>query len=149
MKKVILCDVDGTLANTEHREHFLNARPKRWKDYLKAANHDTTYEDIVWMVKLFKKAGCTILIVTARSEDERNQTKEWLDNIAGLRGVYDKIYMRGSRDYRDHTVVKRELLDDIRLDGYDPSMVLDDHNGVVKMWRDVGLRCLQVQYGDF
>ena len=149
MSKVILCDVDGTLANTEHREHFLTVRPRKWKEYLEAANEDKPYEDIVWLVKLLKETGNKILIVTARSEKEREQTKNWLDKIAGLEGVYDKIYMRGSEDYRDHTIVKKELLDDIRSDGYDPFMVLDDHNGVVEMWRNIGIRCLQVQYGDF
>jgi phosphoglycolate phosphatase-like HAD superfamily hydrolase len=149
MSKVILCDVDGTLANTDHREHFLTVRPKKWKEYKKQAHLDKPYEDIVWLMKLLKKAGNTILIVTARSEDERKQTKEWLDKTAGLKGVYDRIYMRGTDDYRDHTIVKKELLNDIRLDGYDPYMVFDDHNGVVEMWRNSGLRCLQVQYGDF
>jgi phosphoglycolate phosphatase-like HAD superfamily hydrolase len=149
MSKVILCDVDGTLANTEHREHFLTVRPRKWKEYLEAANEDKPYEDIVWLVKLLKETGNKILIVTARSEKEREQTKNWLDKVAGLEGVYDKIYMRGSEDYRDHRIVKKELLDDIRSDGYDPFMVLDDHNGVVEMWRNIGIRCLQVQYGDF
>jgi FMN phosphatase YigB (HAD superfamily) len=149
MNKVILCDVDGTLANTDHREHFLTVKPKRWKEYKKVAHLDTPYEDIVWLIKTLKKAGNTILIVTARSDDERKQTKEWLDKTAGLRGVYDKLYMRAVDDYRDHRIVKKELLQDIRLDGYDPYMVFDDHNGVVEMWRNEGIRCLQVQLGDF
>ncbi len=149
MTKVILCDVDGTLANTDHREHFLNVTPKKWKEYLKAANYDTPYDDIVWLIKLLKKTGNTILIVTARSEDERKQTKEWLDKTAGLKDVYEKIYMRNANDYRDHNIVKKDLLEEIRHDGYDPYMVLDDHNGVVQMWRDEGIRCLQVQWGDY
>lgn len=149
MKKVILVDVDGTLANTEHREHFLTVRPKMWKEYKRQAPYDKPYEDIVWLVKLLRQAGNIILIVTARSEDERTQTKEWLDKVAGLKGMYDKIYMRGVDDYRDHSIVKKDLLEEIRQDGYDPYMVLDDHNEVVEMWREQKLRCLQVQIGDF
>lgn len=149
MNKVILCDVDGTLANGQHRQHYLSIKPKNWKAFIKASPLDPPYEDIVWLVKTLYEANNTILIVTARSEDEREVTTKWLDEVAGLKDVYVKMYMRESGDYRDDSIVKKEILDTIRLEGYDPYMVLDDRNKVVNMWRDVGVRCLQVQNGDF
>lgn len=149
MTKVILCDVDGTLSNGQHRQHYLSIKPKNWKAFVNASPLDPPYEDVVWLVKTLHEAGNTILIVTARSEDERNVTKKWLDEVAGLKHVYEKMYMRESGDYRDDAIVKKEILENIRLDGYDPFMVLDDRNKVVNMWRSVGIRCLQVQDGDF
>ena len=149
MSKVILCDVDGTLSNGNHRQHYLAVKPKNWLGFISQAPNDPPYEDIVWLVKTLKDAGNKILIVTARSEDEREMTKTWLDNVAGLAGYYEKMYMRESEDYRDDSIVKKEILENIRLDGYDPYMVLDDRNKVVSMWRSLGIRCLQVQDGDF
>jgi hypothetical protein len=34
-------------------------------------------------------------------------------------------------------------------DGYEPIMVFDDRNQVVKMWRERGIVCAQVAEGDF
>jgi len=149
MSKVILCDVDGTLSNGNHRQHYLAVKPKNWMGFIREAPNDPPYEDIVWLIKTLKDVGNKILIVTARSEDEREMTKTWLDNVAGLAGYYEKMYMRESKDYRDDSIVKKEILENIRLDGYDPYMVLDDRNKVVSMWRSLGIRCLQVQDGDF
>lgn len=147
MSKVILVDVDGTLANSLHREHYLETKPKNWSAYYENALEDPVYEDIIWLVKLLKKCGNTILIVTARSEDRRDITTKWLNEKAGLSGVYDKIYMRDIDDYRDDDVCKKDMLDAIRKDGYDPYLVFDDRKMVVDMWRNEGLTCLQVRDG--
>jgi len=147
MSKVILVDVDGTLANSLHRERYLETKPKNWSEYYKNALEDPIYEDIIWLVKLLKDCGNTILIVTARSEERREITTKWLNEKAGLSGVYDKIYMRDIDDYRDDDVCKKDMLDAIRKDGYDPYLVFDDRKMVVDMWRNEGLTCLQVRDG--
>lgn len=149
VKKTIMVDVDGTLANNEHRQHFLDVKPKDWKNFKYNAFYDTTYPDIVWLVKTLHEAGNTILIVTARTEDEREITARWLDEVAGLGDIYDKMYMREEKDYRDDNIVKAEILEQIRKDGYDPTIVIDDRNRVVKMWREVGITCLHVRDGCF
>lgn len=149
MSKVILCDIDGTLANPEHRLHYLKIRPKNWKAFIDEASTDTAYEDIVWLMKTLHGCGNTILIVTARSEDEREKTTEWLDNVAGLSGIYEKMYMRETGDYRDDSIVKTEILVKIYEDGYTAYMVFDDRDRVVETWRKLGIRCLQVKPGDY
>lgn len=154
MKKAILVDVDGTLANNNHRQHFVQppeGEKKDWKNFNKTILQDTPYEDIVWLVKTLHNAGCAIVIVTAREGTERirRETKHWLDVVAGLEGVYEKIYHRDAQDFRDDSIIKLELLADVRRDGYEPFMVLDDRNRVVDAWREAGVRCLQVQPGDF
>ena len=51
--------------------------------------------------------------------------------------------------FRSDDIVKFELLEQILEFGYEPILVLDDRDRVVKMWRAAGLRCLQVAPGDF
>ena len=63
--------------------------------------------------------------------------------------VFEKIYMRSDTDYRSDVIVKREMLDKMRANGYDPKMVFDDRDAVVQMWRDAGLKAVQVAPGDF
>ena len=45
--------------------------------------------------------------------------------------------------------MKREIFERCIRDLYDIEFVLDDRNQVVEMWRSLGLKCLQVQEGDF
>jgi hypothetical protein len=41
------------------------------------------------------------------------------------------------------------MLDKIRLDGYNPTLVFDDRSRVVEMWRKNGIKCFQVAEGNF
>lgn len=50
---------------------------------------------------------------------------------------------------RKDVVIKRELFDRYIRDNYQVLFVLDDRNQVVDMWRELGLKCLQVAPGDF
>jgi len=142
-------DIDGTLANCEHRIHYVRNKPKNWPAFNRGMKNDTVHEDIVWMLKLFHAQGVTILIASGRNEDDRAVTVEWLDNVAGIAGLYSKLYMRKSKDYRSDDIVKGEILDEMRLDGFNPTMSIDDRESVVSMWRARGLRCLQVNEGNF
>lgn len=145
----IIFDIDGTLANCEHRIHFVRSKPKNWPAFNKAMKDDTPNQDIIWLLKTFHYVGATILIASGRSEDDRAVTEEWLKNVAFVGNMYKKLYMRPSRDYRSDDIVKGEILDQMRADGFNPNMAIDDRQQVVDMWRARGLRCLQVAPGDF
>ena len=45
--------------------------------------------------------------------------------------------------------MKEEIYDQYIKDKYNVAAVFDDRDRVVKMWRDKGLLCCQVYYGDF
>ncbi len=152
--KTIIVDVDGTLADGEHRDHFLQPIPGKkrdWNAYVSLMHLDALHEDIIWLVKVLHMAGCRIVIATAREGTEKISagTKQWLDEVAGLEGVYEKIYFRKPGDHRNDGIVKQELLEEIRADGHNPWMVLDDRDSAVAGWRAAGLRCLQVKEGNF
>lgn len=147
--KDIVVDIDGTLANCEHRQHYVRSKPRNWKAFNATIYDDTVHWDIVWLVKILHSVGCRIVICSARTDDLRQVTEKWLKEKAGLDGIYERLYLRGEKDYRDDDIIKRELLDVIRSDGFDPQMVFDDRDRVVKTWREAGLRCLQVNPGNF
>jgi len=142
-------DVDGTLADCEHRRHFVSTKPKNWPAFNRAMKNDTPHLDIIWMLRTFHQAGVTILIASGRGEDDRAVTVDWLDNVAGIAGLYTKLYMRPAKDYRSDDKIKSDILDQMRLDGFNPTMAVDDRQQVVDEWRRRGLRCLQVQPGSF
>ena len=147
--RTVIFDIDGTLANCEHRIHWVRSKPKNWPAFNRAMKNDTPNWDIVYLLRTFYSDGLTILIASGRSEDDRAVTEKWLNEVAKVQGMYEKLYMRASKDYRSDDIVKSEILDQMRIDGYDPTIAVDDRQQVVDMWRNRGLRCLQVAPGDF
>jgi hypothetical protein len=60
-----------------------------------------------------------------------------------------EIYMRPSGDRRPDFVVKKEIYARDIEPRHNVWFVLDDRSSVVKMWREIGLTCLQVAEGDY
>jgi phosphoglycolate phosphatase-like HAD superfamily hydrolase len=149
MNMTVIFDVDGTIANCEHRVHWVRSRPSNWAAFNRAMHLDTPNADIVWLLRAMHAAGATILIASARGAEQRQVTEDWLRDSAGVGGLYEKLYMRAAGDNRSDDIVKSEILDQMILDGYQPSMAVDDRDRVVKTWRARGLRCLQVAEGNF
>ena len=57
--------------------------------------------------------------------------------------------MRETGDSQPDKIVKRKIYENIIKGRFNVKFVLDDRDQVVRTWRNLGLRCLQVAYGDF
>jgi len=147
MKKIVVFDIDGTLANVDHRRPFISTKPKNWAAWNAAMSLDTVNEDIRWMLFCFQSIpDVRIIICSGRSDDTREVTENWLkDNEI----MCDHLYMRRAGDYRQDNIVKVELLQEIRYDYGNPWLWIDDRDQVVKAIRAEGVRVLQVAPGDF
>lgn len=86
-----------------------------------------------------------VIVMSGRDAVCRPETEAWLDGII----EYDELFMRPEGDMRKDSIVKAELFDKYVRDNFDVRFVLDDRDAVVEMWRQMGLTCLQVNYGDF
>lgn len=64
-------------------------------------------------------------------------------------GVGFNLLMRNKRDFRPDEVIKKEIFEKEIDPKYNVICVFDDRDKVVKMWRDLGILCNQVYYGDF
>lgn len=144
--KVIVFDIDGTLANSEHRMHWVSSKPKNWAACDAAIPQDTTHSDIVWLLHSLATRHIRLIICTGRGESTRAVTEAWLKKYIGH---YDALYMRPSGDYRKDSIVKVELLQQITYDYGKPYLWFDDRQQVVDAIREQGVRVLQVAPGDF
>ena len=147
MKKAVIFDVDGTLADCQHRRHFIEGEGKKdWDSFFDPANviKDPVIEPIAKLLRTLAQ-HTWVIIVTARRFEDREVTKAWL-NLHQIR--YDDLYIRKPGDRRDDAIFKREVLNDIQQN-YEVELVFDDRDRVVKMWREAGLTCLQVAEGNF
>jgi phosphoserine phosphatase len=146
MNKVIVFDLDGTICNIEHRRGFVASKPKNFKAFVAAIPLDTPYEDIVFLAKTFYELGHTVLLCSGRGEEEREVTVKQMENF-GVK--FAKLFMRKSKDYRKDSLVKVELLQEIRKDFGEPFLWFDDRQQVVDAIRAEGVKVCQVAPGDF
>lgn len=131
----VLVDLDGTLAKMGDRSPYDWAR----------VGEDTLNEPVADVVR---RMACdtTVVALSARDGVAREATEAWL---AAHDVPYDELVMRAAGDTRRDATVKAEILDRDILPRYRVSLVLDDRDQVVRMWRDRGLTCWQVADGDF
>jgi hypothetical protein len=146
MKKAIIVDIDGTLADISHRVKYLEQTPKDWKNFFQSMKEDKVNIWCKTLVQRFKATNISVLLVSGRPDNYFKETVDWL----GMKGIYyDNIFMRKAVDYREDFIVKREIYDTEIKGKYDVLFCIDDRNQVVNMWRANGLTCLQCKEGDF
>lgn len=143
----VVFDIDGTLANNDHRRSFVESSPKDWKTYNKKMNKDTLFKDIANLLGTLSMSN-NIVLCTGREEVFRTVTEDWLDKY-NLYQDCDALYMRKEKDYRPDSIVKVEMLKQVEAEWSRPWLWFDDRKQVVDAIRAQGIRVLQVQEGNF
>lgn len=139
--KTILFDIDGTLANVEHRRPILEKDPHNWKDFFAVMGEDTPNKPVVELYQLiWHSPQYECIIVSARPEQYRQLTEQWLtwNNIE-----FDQLLMRPDNDQRPDHLIKEEMLKTLQSEGKKIAFVVDDRKSVVEMWRRNGITCFQ------
>lgn len=157
---VVVCDLDGTLCNVEHRRHFVRDIPegqkKNWAAFFAGIKDDTVNNACEALLRAMAWSNYQIVYCSGRGDNERKATIEWLgrhdlacfDSEQEFLGIAP-LYMRNRQDQRRDDIVKEIILDFEILTRYKPVFMIDDRDQVVAMWRRRGYTCLQIDYGDF
>lgn len=147
--KVVIFDLDGTLALNKHRFHFIDKSSGKpdWDSYFLACDRDKANAAVIEMARSLKGSGHRIHIFSARGKIAYQQTIDWLDKHSV---PYDDLTMRDVGDFTpDEDLKKQWLLDKYPNYKEDIICVFDDRDKVVNMWRSLGLSCFQVAPGNF
>lgn len=137
LPKAIICDLDGTLCLMNGRNPFDASK----------CDEDLVNQPVYTVVKNYQQLGYKIILLSGRVDTYKPQTLAWLEKHAV---DYDMLVMRKAKDQRKDSIVKKEFFDNEIRGKFFIEFVLDDRNQVVDMWRkELGLACLQVNYGDF
>ena len=127
-----MVDIDGTLAHMKDRSPF------DW--------HRVGADKVDMAIASITQKYKTVILLSGRDGVCRPETEQWLkDNDVN----YSKLFMRTTGDNTPDEIVKWDIYQKEVAPNYDILFVLDDRNKVVKMWRENGLKCLQVAEGDF
>lgn len=136
LPNAILVDLDGTLALGKGRG---------WFDYDKVCNDQVEFR-VAHLIHALQQQKHNIIFITGRDEECRGVTSDWLD--ANLNIPY-RLYMREHDDERPDNTIKLEIFKRDIEPEFNVVAVFEDRNKVVDMWRQQGLLCCQVYYGDF
>ncbi|WP_041820908.1 phosphatase domain-containing protein [Streptomyces davaonensis] len=99
-------DLDNTLADTAHRQRFLESKPRDWEGFFAAAPADPPIPEGIALVRASAEE-CEVVYLTGRPERCRADTLEWL---AAQELPEGRVYMRRDNDRRPARRTKLEIL---------------------------------------
>ncbi|MFF5360345.1 hypothetical protein ACFY4I_13260 [Streptomyces scabiei] len=102
-------DLDNTLADTAHRQRFLERKPRDWNAFFAAAPQDPPLAEGVALARESARE-CEVLYLTGRPERCRRDTVDWLAAHGLPEG---RIRMRRDNDRRPARRTKLETLRDL------------------------------------
>ena len=141
----VVFDLDGTLADTSSRLHFVTVQPKNYEAFHQAsvtAKAIAVIQPVYWGLR---RQFIPIEIWTGRPAKYEVITRNWL-SLWGFTG-YRRLRMRPEGDNRPDVELKKEWLDWCGLNK--PMLVFEDRTRVVDMYRENGVPCFQVKKGDY
>lgn len=145
----VIFDLDGTLALCDHRRHHLQKTPKDWDAFYAACDKDVPNLPVLAVMELLMADPyCRVEIWSGRRASEREKTLLWFSGV--LDGPAPKMVMRPHKDHSPDDALKARWLDEhLAAGGPMPSLVFDDRDRMVAMWRARGIVCCQVAPGAF
>ena len=135
----VVSDIDGTIADTEHRNWVLSEPSKPWERYFSMMMDDVPREEIVATIN-DSYPDHPLVLVTARPESYRDITEEWL---AAYEIDYHTLIMRRVEDARPDWVVKQELINEF-LNKELIDMWFDDRASIIRQVRANGIKVTNV-----
>lgn len=140
MISTVIFDIDGTIADLDHRLHYVANFPKNYEKFHDECDKDAPIEPVISLMIDMYASGYKVLLVSGRTDRVRDKTEAWLQRHMI---PYHGLHMRKDGDWRSDVIVKSEILDELLAAGHVVRFVVDDRTSVVNMWRERGLTCLQ------
>jgi len=146
LPECIIVDIDGTVA-------LMNGRSPYDGSKVDTDLPNVPVIDLVLNTVGDRNYPTELIFMSGRAKNSEELTRNWIDKYIISRindyNLTYQLYMRESDDWRKDSIVKKELYEKYVKDKYNVNFVLDDRDQTVKGWRDLGLLCLQVYYGNF
>ncbi|WP_055491181.1 hypothetical protein [Streptomyces sp. TP-A0356] len=140
-RPVAVFDLDNTLADTAHRQRFLEAEPRDWNAFFAAAPQDPPLAEGVALA-LRSAEECEIVYLTGRPARCRRDTLDWLAAHGLPEG---RLYMRANGDRRPARLTKLEILREL-ADGREVRVLVDDDELVCQDAERAGFTVLRARW---
>lgn len=142
MDKIVVFDMDGTLADVSDIRHLVAAglKDRNFDAFHKESVNCKPIEQVAEAARLWAEAGMAVYQLTARAEKYRALTSFWL---ADHKIPSDNLIMRPNGDYRADADVKRDLIGGL-IKRFEIVMAYDDNPSIVSVWKEFEIGCVVV-----
>ncbi|AVH55064.1 MULTISPECIES: phosphatase domain-containing protein [Streptomyces] len=140
-RPLAIFDLDGTLADTAHRQRFLERKRRDWDAFFAAAPHDPPLAEGIALA-LKSAEECEVVYLTGRPERCRREAADWL----AVQGLPDgRIWMRRNDDRRPARRTKLEILRRLARDR-EIRVLVDDDELVCEDAERAGFRVVRARW---
>lgn len=134
-KPIYVFDLDGTIADIEHRVKYLKQEKKDYKKFFDCCVNDTPNAWIINLMNTFPTEQ--VYIVSGRNAQVFDLTVGWLEKNSVQ---YARLYMRHAKNYEADETLKPVMVEPFQ---HSIEFIVDDRQRVVDMWRRKGFNVLQ------
>ncbi|MEV5953195.1 hypothetical protein AB0M11_05315 [Streptomyces sp. NPDC051987] len=142
-RPIAVFDIDNTLADTAHRQRFLEGRPKDWDAFFAAAPHDPPIAGGIALA-VATAEECEIVYLTGRPERCRRDTLDWLAAHGLPEG---RVHMRRNADRRPARHTKLEILGRL-AERREVRVLVDDDELVCDAAERAGFTVVRARWAD-
>lgn len=139
MNKIVLCDIDGTVANNDHRQNLLKEF-KDWDLFFSKLDQDEPIEKIIKIVNEYSEQGFVIYFLTGRPERYELKTRQWLEKFFKFQ---INLIMRKDGDMRDKLLIKYELFSD-NFQSEEILVCIENDLKLCELWESLDLAVINV-----
>ena len=139
MSKIVLCDIDGTIANNDHRQHLLKGF-KDWDNFFLELVNDQPILSIIDCILEHHSHGQDICFITGRPERYRAETIKWLEKYFTFNF---SLIMRKNGDERNKIETKKEMFLNFKEKDRVEEIYENDLE-LLELWKELSLKAINV-----
>lgn len=148
-KKAIICDLDGTLCNVQHRLHHVQKEPKDKDSFHNDLKNDSLVVPVYKILRRFEY-DTKIIFLSSRPEKSREETSRWLIDNGFL--IYNTIssdfslFLKDDDSLNGHEFKEKKLLELKEI--YNIMFAIDDRKSHINVFRKNGIFTFDVGSDD-
>lgn len=140
----IILDIDQTVADNSHREHFLKEKPKDWDSFFAPERviKDKVVPGVARVLQKLVDLKHTLVFLTGRNENLRDVTSRWLLEQLAIAIPDEHLIMRPNGNMLSAGEYKREHLQVFRqtLERREESfLIIEDDPKAAAALNDIGV----------
>ncbi|WP_298327390.1 hypothetical protein [Haloactinopolyspora sp.] len=141
-RPLAVIDIDGVLADVDHRLHHLRGRPKNWAGFFAGMGDDPPYTEGLALAHQLA-AEHAVVYLSGRPERTRAVTQAWL---AAHEAPHGRVMLRPDDDRRPARLFKIGVLKRLAAQRT-VALLVDDDPAVCDAARTAGFQVRQVSWG--